>query len=149
MGKRVAVTALALYAAGFVLLPVAVQATPGDGVTGEVLATGRMEKDFRLRTHGPADFVARHLVISPGGSTGWHYHPGTLLAVVSKGELTRTDEQCHAVTYRAGQSLVEPPGARHVHIGRNLGRAQVELYVTYVDPAGSPLAVDAPDPGCG
>jgi hypothetical protein len=35
-----------------------------------------------------------------------------------------------------------------VHIGRNLGSTAVILDVLYVDPAGSPLSEDAPNPGC-
>jgi hypothetical protein len=35
-----------------------------------------------------------------------------------------------------------------VHIGRNLGTTPVVLDVLYVDPAGSPLSEDAPNPGC-
>lgn len=93
--------------------------------------------------------MVRHITIQPGGSTGWHYHPGTLLAVVQEGSLTRTDAECRSVAYAAGQSLVEPSGSRHVHIGRNLGTGPAEVYVTYVNPVGSPLSVDAPDPGCG
>ena len=65
------------------------------------------------------------------------------------GPLTHTDANCRSVSYRAGQSLVEPSGSNHVHIGRNLGPEPVALYVTYVDPIGSPLSVDAPSPGCG
>jgi hypothetical protein len=42
----------------------------------------------------------------------------------------------------------EPSGARHVHIGRNLGKTPVVLDVLYVDPAGKPLADSAPNPGC-
>ena len=90
--------------------------------------------------------MVRHITIQPGGSTGWHYHPGTLLAVVQHGSLTRIDDDCRTAVYTAGQSLVEPSGSGHVHIGRNLGSEPTELYVTYVNPIGSPLSVDAADP---
>lgn len=142
------IAAVAVGAAGLVLLPVAAQATPGSGVTATVLAQGAADDGFRLQTRGPSEFVVRHITIEPGGSTGWHYHPGTLLAVVQSGTLTRVDADCRTVVSAAGQSLVEPSGSRHVHIGRNLGTEPVELYVTYVNPVGSPLSVDAPDPGC-
>jgi hypothetical protein len=33
--------------------------------------------------------------------------------------------------------------------GRNLGPVPVVLWVDYIEPAGSPQAVDVPDPGCG
>ncbi|HSV67271.1 MAG TPA: cupin domain-containing protein [Mycobacteriales bacterium] len=117
-------------------------------MSGTILAKGTMPGSVMLKTHGPTELVVRHITIQPGGSTGWHYHPGTLLAVVQRGTLTHIDADCQIVTYPAGQSLVEPSGSHHVHVGRNLGTEPVELYVTYVNPVGSPLSVDAPDPGC-
>jgi quercetin dioxygenase-like cupin family protein len=141
--------AVALCAAGLFLLPTAAQATPPTGVSGTVLATGTMADRFELETHGRTEFVVQQITIQPGGSTGWHYHPGTVLAVVRTGAITRVDSHCRAVTYSAGESLVEPGGAHHVHLGRNLGTEPVELYLTYLDPVGSALAVDAADPGCG
>ena len=77
-----------------------------------------------------------------------HYHPGELIAVVHKGTLTRTLEDCSVQTTSPGQAIVEAAGDRHAHEGRNLGTEPMELYVTYVIPAGAPLAIDAADPGC-
>jgi hypothetical protein len=67
---------------------------------------------------------------------------------VQSGTLTRTMADCSVEVATAGQSFVEPDGANHVHIGRNLGTEPVVLYVTYLLPEGAPLSVDAPDPGC-
>jgi hypothetical protein len=68
---------------------------------------------------------------------------------VRAGTLTRQLADCSEVTTPAGQAFVEPAGAQHAHVGRNLGAEPVVLVVAYVLPAGSPLAVEAPDPGCG
>jgi quercetin dioxygenase-like cupin family protein len=141
--------AVGVCAAAVLLLPAAAQAAPPSGVSGTVLATGTMAHRFELETHGPSEFVVQHVTIQPGGSTGWHYHPGTVLVVVQQGTVTRTDDHCRAVSYSAGQSLVEPGGPHHVHLGRNLGTGPAELYLTYVQRAGSELAVPAADPGCG
>jgi oxalate decarboxylase/phosphoglucose isomerase-like protein (cupin superfamily) len=35
-----------------------------------------------------------------------------------------------------------------VHIGRNLGTDPVVMWVVYIDAAGAPLSVEAPNPGC-
>lgn len=140
------ISAIALVAVGLGLLPTAAQATPASRVTGTVLARGTMTDHFRLRADGATEFVVRQITIQPGGDTGWHYHPGTVLAVVQRGTLTHTDANCRSVSYRAGQSLVEPSGSKHVHIGRNLGPEPVELYVTYVDPIGSPRPSTRPAP---
>jgi quercetin dioxygenase-like cupin family protein len=142
------VALIAVSAAAVGLLSGAAQATPDSKVTGTVLAQGSTPDHVRVGTDGPTEFVIRQITIAPGGSTGWHYHSGTLLAIVHKGMLTRTDSHCRSVSYSAGQSLVEPSGSGEIHVGRNLGTEPVELYVTYVDPARSPLSIDASDPGC-
>jgi len=124
-------------------------APPAAPVSGTVLAQARTNDPFTLDRREPSEFVVRRIVIEPGGSTGWHYHPGTLLAIVQRGSLTRIDADCRQVVHQAGQSLVEPSGPDHVHVGINRGTETVELYVTYVDPVGAALAVEAPDPHCG
>jgi hypothetical protein len=68
---------------------------------------------------------------------------------VQAGTLTRQLADCAAVTTPAGQTFVGPAGGQHVHVGRNLGAEPVVLDVASVLPAGSPLSVEAPDPGCG
>lgn len=130
------------------LVPSAAWASPSTGVSGTVLAKGTSADTITAQNKGDTDVVVRRIVIEPGGSTGWHYHPGDLIAVVAAGTLTRQFDDCSVQTTVAGQSLVEPGGRGHVHIGRNLGADPVELYATYLIPADDPLAVDAPDPGC-
>jgi quercetin dioxygenase-like cupin family protein len=140
-----------LVAAGVAVLaivPSAALATPGSGVSGTILAKGTSEHGLRIRTEGRTDVVVRTITIEPGGSTGWHYHLGKLIAVVQSGTLTRTMADCSVETTTAGQSFVEPDGARNVHIARNLGTEPVVLYLTYLLPEGAPLSVDAADPGC-
>jgi quercetin dioxygenase-like cupin family protein len=128
--------ALALAAAG----PGAAGATPSRGVTGTIVWQ---------RTAAGKDYVLREITIAPGGSTGWHFHDGDLFAVVRQGTLTHNAHDCSVDgMFHIGQVIREPSGANHVHIGRNLGAEQVVLDVLYVDPAGSPLAEDAPNPGC-
>jgi quercetin dioxygenase-like cupin family protein len=130
------------------IVPSAALATPGSGVSATILAKGTSEDGLKIRTKGRTDVIVRTITIDPGGSTGWHYHLGKLIAVVQSGTLTRTMADCSVETATAGQSFVEPDGAKHVHIGRNLGTEPVVLYVTYILPEGAPLSVDAPNPGC-
>jgi quercetin dioxygenase-like cupin family protein len=137
-----------LCGATAVMVPAAASATPGSGASGTVLGKGTSRGTIEVTNGGPTDVVVRHIVIEPGGSTGWHYHPGELIAVVHKGTLTRTLEDCSVQTNSPGQSFVEAAGDSHAHVGRNLGTEPVELYVTYVIPTGAPLAIDAADPGC-
>jgi quercetin dioxygenase-like cupin family protein len=123
-------------------------ATPGSGVTGTILAQGTSAGTLKVKAKGRTDVIVRSITIAPGGSTGWHYHSGQLIAVVKSGTLTRTLQDCSVEVTTTGTSFIEPAGARHVHIGRNLGTEPVELYVTYLVPEGSPLSVDADAPAC-
>lgn len=95
------------------------------------------------------DYITREITIQPGGSTGWHYHDGRVFGVVRDGTLTRTMADCTDVVSPEGSAVTEDSGPTHVHIGRNLGPVPVKLWVDYIQPAGAPLAVDVPDPGCG
>jgi quercetin dioxygenase-like cupin family protein len=95
------------------------------------------------------DYITREITIQPGGSTGWHYHDGRVFGVVREGTLTRTMKDCSVVASPEGAAVTEDSGSDHTHIGRNLGPGPLVLWVDYIQPAGTPLAVDVPDPGCG
>ncbi|TCC24099.1 cupin domain-containing protein [Kribbella sindirgiensis] len=135
--------ALAAVAAGGLVIglsPSAADATPGSGVTGTILSK---------TTVGRTDYVLREITIQPGGTTGWHFHDGTLYAFVKAGTLTHSNHDCTTDgIYKAGAAFTEPSGADHVHVGRNLGTKPLVLDVLYVLPTGSPLSEDAPNPGC-
>jgi quercetin dioxygenase-like cupin family protein len=136
---RVAVGVVAVLVG--VLVPGVAVATPPSGVSGTVVWE---------QTVGGTDYVLREVTVQPGGTTGWHWHDGTLYAYVRAGTLTHDEADCTTEdVYHQGQAFVEPSGAGNVHVGRNLGAVPVVLEVLYVDPAGSPLSEDAPDPGCG
>jgi quercetin dioxygenase-like cupin family protein len=147
-------------------------ATPGEGVLGaDVLARSAFGGDVRLVTHAPgchnrrvafadrrrchhsttrtvraADFAVQQVTIAPRGATGWHTHAGPAIVLVKSGEFTLYDGRgCKGATFKAGQSFVDK-GFGHVHIGRNEGSSNVELYVVYITPAGGPLRIDAARP---
>ena len=143
-----ALHALAWCGLAVLCRPGVAYATESSGVSATTLTTGTTAESIELSHSGPTDVVVREITISPGGSTGWHYHEGTLLAVVQSGTLTRQLGDCSEETTPAGQTFVEPSGDDHVHIGRNLGTEPIVLYVTYILPANAPLSVDADDPGC-
>lgn len=122
------------------LLPGTAEATPPAGVTATILSQ---------HTVGGKDYILREITIAPGGSTGWHFHDGTLYARVKGGTLTHSDFDCQTDgVYHTGDVFIEHSGSDHVHIGRNLGTVPMVLDVIYIDPAGSPLSEDAPNPGC-
>src|SRR3954454_11719154 len=137
--------ALAATAAGFEL------ATPGSGAASAVLARGTLDGHVKLKVRRHrSDVVVQHVTIAPGGTTGWHTHPGPAVVVVSAGSFTLydgDDPHCAGKTYSAGQVFIDP-GRGHVHIGRNNGAQDVELYVTFLDvPVGESPRIDAAAPG--
>src|SRR6476619_1275104 len=95
------------------------------------------------------DYITREITIQPGGSTGWHYHDGRVFGVVRGGTLTRPMRDRSVVVSAEGAAVTEDSGPDHTHIGRNLGPGPLVLWVDYIQPAGTPMAVDVPDPGCG
>jgi quercetin dioxygenase-like cupin family protein len=95
--------------------------------------------------------VTERVVIEPGGTTGWHTHPGPVLVTVKSGELTLVyadDATCEGRTYRAGESFVDR-GDETAHTALNRGASKVELSATYLVPGerGKPARIDAPNPG--
>ncbi|MFD9542774.1 cupin domain-containing protein [Streptomyces sp. NPDC060022] len=131
------------------LVPAAAVATPGSGVSGTVVAKGTSEGKLKVKTpKGRTDVTVRTITVAPGGSTGWHTHAGQLIAVVQSGTLTRTLDDCSVEVTPAGTAFIEPSGAKHRHIGRNLGTVPVVLWVTYLLPEGSELSDDADAVDC-
>ncbi|SFR04512.1 Cupin domain protein [Lentzea waywayandensis] len=120
--------------------PAVAGATPSRGVSAVTLFD---------QTVGDTQYVLREITIAPGGSTGWHYHPGPVKGVVTKGVLTHNDSDCSVDgVYRPGQFISEQSGTGYVHIGRNLSNTPLVLTVFYENPVGNPLAVSTPNPGC-
>ncbi len=114
-------------------------AAPASGTASRVLA------QF---TAGGRDILLRQTVIDPGGSSGWHYHDGTLLVLVARGTLDHPGADGAPVTYRRGRVFREPSGPEYPHVARNLGATAVTLFVLYLNPKGSPLSRHiTPPPG--
>ncbi|BBX05905.1 cupin [Mycolicibacterium aichiense] len=125
---------------GAVLFPASAAATPNSGIEADTLVQSTLDG---------RDFVTRELTIAPGGTTGWHYHPGQVFGVIKQGTLTHYKGDCSVDgVYNAGDSISEGSGTGYIHEGRNEGPVPVVMWVLYIKPAGSPLAVDAPNPGC-
>lgn len=120
-------------------------APPATGVP-ELLGVGLLDYPVDLRTPGPAVFSVREVVIPPGGTTGWHAHPGTETSVVTAGTLTvQILDGCEPVRFDAGDALFVADAVPHVQ--RNEGTAPVEMVVTYLLAPGAPDRSDAP-PAC-
>src|SRR5512138_1332372 len=148
----------------------AVWATPPSGFTGSTLAVGRFEEvDVRnhalfpdnlrdelestvwvslQKTKGPSDLYVQSNVWAPGGSTGWHTHPGHSLIIVTAGTVTAydgDDPSCTPHEYTQGMGLVDP-GGDHVHLLRNEGSVEARTIAVQLIPAGSTRRIDAQGP---
>jgi quercetin dioxygenase-like cupin family protein len=83
LAAAVAILALALVAALIALPRDQATATPPSGITAQLLARGTIADASHLRVAGiklaaraPIDVATVHVTFQPGGSTGWHVHPG-------------------------------------------------------------------------
>ncbi|WP_025358922.1 cupin domain-containing protein [Kutzneria albida] len=140
MHRKPAVVLIAAAGLSLTVLPGTANATPGRGISAVTIS------DHAI---GGTDYVLKEITLAPGGSTGWHYHPGQVTGYVKQGVLSHNDASCDSDgVYHAGQVISEESGPGYVHIGRNLGTTPVVLVVLYQSPVGQPLAVDRPNPGC-
>ena len=94
-----------------------------------------------------ADVALAKVVLQPGGSTGWHHHPGVTLVSVRSGTVTEYHEDCDKSVYTAGEGFVESND--RVHLVRNKGNVKAVLYATFIVPTKTPpegLRIDEPQP---
>jgi mannose-6-phosphate isomerase-like protein (cupin superfamily) len=86
----------------------------------------------------------------PGGTTGWHTHPGATFVAVAQGEgtlYTVTGSTCTATKITPGTGFIQMP--TDVHEVRNESSTPLVVYTLYVLPAGTPntgIRVDQPQP---
>jgi hypothetical protein len=143
-------------------------ATPASGFVGTTLAVGRFDEidvfnQFVLHSHLPgnnvwlslqkakglSDVYVQSNVWQPGGTTGWHTHPGHSLIIVTAGTVTvyeGNDPTCEPAVYTVGMGFVDP-GGDHVHVIRNEGDVLASTIAVQLIPAGAVRRIDAPDPG--
>ena len=125
------------------------RATPSSGLTNLPLARGTNASDGTIPLQVGTDIVMSQITVVPGGSSGWHSHPGGAIVVVSQGSLTvyrSIGSQCEITTYGAQQAFVERPGEVDQVI--NTGTIPYVLFVTFPHvPQGESPRIDQPDPG--
>jgi hypothetical protein len=147
------------------------RATPASGFVGTTIALGRLEQfevfnhfippgtkmsddDQKIwlsmqKTKGSSDLYVQSNTWQPGGTTGWHSHPGHSLIIVTAGTITdyeADDPSCTPHVYTVGQAFVDAGGS-HAHIIRNEGTVVAQTIATQLIPAGQPRRIDAADPG--
>jgi hypothetical protein len=144
-------------------------ATPAEGYKSTLLAVGRSgeidvsnflphgtksEGNEQLwmslqQTKGLSDVYVQSNVWAPGGSTGWHSHPGHSLIIVTAGTVTDYeghDPDCKPHVYKTGMAFVDQ-GSDHVHILRNEGAVDAQTIAVQLIPAGQQRRIEVADPG--
>jgi quercetin dioxygenase-like cupin family protein len=163
--KRKSICVLVLALIGVSVYAGTVLATPSSGFTGTTLAKGTYGEIFShvqtqspqfwnevINTEGSSDLYVQQNTWQPGGSTGWHTHPGPSFVIVTQGSVTAydgDDPTCTPHVYTAGtaNNAFIDPGGGHVHIIRNETDAVAQTIAVQLIPAGAVRRQDAPDPG--
>jgi quercetin dioxygenase-like cupin family protein len=163
MFRRTMVAIVGLMALGVGLIGNAL-ATPVSGASAET-ARGRLvdrpldvTMDFEngseveLKTKGPIEVAYQRITIQPGGTLGWHSHPGPTVVTVFQGTLSfyHAEDCTTEIEYLTGQSFSNLPD--EIHLARNEGAQPVVLFASYYVPLQDPpvaLRIDQPSPGPG
>jgi quercetin dioxygenase-like cupin family protein len=148
----VALFALAVFAS-------TVLATPQSGVSTSTVAKSLFDEidlnahtipadvwQARLKTLGQSDVYVVDNKFQPGGTTGWHTHPGPSLIFVVSGTISNymgDDPTCTPHTYTAGQGFVDAGGS-DVHMLRNDTTATAETVAVQLLPTGAQRKIDVP-----
>lgn len=137
-------------------------ATPASGFTATTLAVGRFEDidvsnlgftaekgkpwHSSQKVKGSSDLYVQSNVLAPGGTSGWHTHPGHSLIIVTAGAVTAyegDDPTCTPHVYTQGMGFVDE-GGDHVHMLRNEGAVEARTIAVQLIPAGATRRIDAP-----
>ncbi len=153
--------ALALVAAAPAL------ATPPSGVTTVAIADGTFDDvdvfaktdidpglgtDYwkaLINTKGASDLHVLQNTVVPGGTFGWHSHPGPSLVIVKAGDATEyegDDPTCTPHVHPAGSTFVDS-GEASGHLVRNEGSVNLVVVVVRLVPEGAGQRIDLPNPG--
>jgi quercetin dioxygenase-like cupin family protein len=146
--SSVAVAAVLTPSSGIVSATVFARASFADPTDLKFKVKGQSQEVTNV--NNAQETVIQQIVIAPGGSTGWHSHPGPVVVLIKSGQMSFYDSEdptCTVRTYSAGEAFIDS-GQGHVHIARNEGSENLELWATYFDvPPGGAFRIDAPNPG--
>ncbi len=150
--------AIVLVAVGVTVLALVVGAAlatpPNKGATTTVITRATLGT-FEAHNDGikveskrrSADLAIAKVVLEPGGSTGWHHHPGVGPAAVKSGAVTFYDAACEKTVYRAGEGFLESHDSPM--LVRNRGNSKAVFYVAFIIPTQTTeegLRIDDPRP---
>ena len=128
-----------------------------------VLSTGTAERDIHAQGHlvipgdedfstvlvtdGDSNIIQQEIKFSPGGTTGWHKHPGIVVLTLAadSGPVDGYDAECGKTIYKAGDSWTE---GTKLHDVVNRSSMDAHFLVTYIVAEGVNKRTDEPAPRC-
>jgi quercetin dioxygenase-like cupin family protein len=148
----------AAYVSGALATPPnkVVTTTFGVGRFDDIISTTKTDinpgaaTDFwqaRINTKGTSDLYVLQNTIAPGGTFGWHSHPGPSLVIVKSGTATfymADDPTCSPHVVQAGSGFVD--NGHDTHVVRNEGTVDLVTVVVSFVPAGFARRIDEPAP---
>ena len=145
-----AVKAWATPPVGFIVNEILAAAFAEDGVSQHMQLNKNPDGtktpwQLQLQVQGDTDYYSQHLVLGPGGYSGWHSHPGLLIAGVKSGQVDFYDAKCRRRTIGPGQVYTENDD---VHAIINTGGVDADLYISYLIKHGQPRRRDEGAPPC-
>jgi len=105
------------------------------------------EDRVKFQTKDPTDVMVQTITFQPGGTSGWHFHPGVVIVVVESGQVTTHDASCQTATFGPHQSFVES-GTEPFMVSNESATDTAVVYATLVVPAGSPFRIETAPPAC-
>lgn len=101
------------------------------------------------KTNAESDVYLQSNVWEPGGSTGWHTHPGLSVIIITAGAVTEYESHCTPRVYGPGTALgptLIDPGEGHVHVLRNEGSVPATGIAVQLLARNAPRRIDATPP---
>jgi len=143
--KRMHVVAATVALVGAGAFAPAALASPPSGFTPTTLVKADFDQAVHLnsdkvkfQTKDATDVMVQQIVQVPGGSSGWHHHPGVAINAVQSGSVTVWDSDCNQTTYGPGL----PNGAVFTEAGDEPGQVTssggATIYSTFVAPSADP-----------
>jgi len=148
-----------VVAVGIAVYASTVLATPPSAVTPTEYGIGKLGPfdtgdgrigawRAKMNIKGASDLHVLSNRIAPGGSFGWHSHPGPSFVIVKSGTATvylGADPTCRRHRFRAGSGFVDKGLA--VHLVRNEGSRDLVTVVVSFTPRGAERRIDEASPG--
>jgi Cupin domain len=135
-----------------------VLATPPTNVVGTEFGIGKFGPidtkgtigawSARMKTTKPSDIHVLSNRIKPGGSFGWHSHPGPSFVIIKSGTATvymGADPTCTPRRFTAGTGFVDR--GLDVHLVQNEGLVDLVTVVVSFVPRGATRRIDEANPG--